>query len=135
MAYKSTRRMWSEAVRLEGLSLGATVIRSGLEADPFWPWVGAEVDDSSKARDSVKADTPPLGSKLRARDRSRSPARSSVTVAPSTSKGKPICPDWNSGKCTAMAKDCKQKMLHVCNMMLTNKQVCASASHRRCDAH
>ena len=90
MAYKSTRRMWNEAVRLEGLSLGATVIRSGLEADPFWPWVGAEVDDRSLARDSVRADTPPLGSKGRARDRSRSLAISSGTVAPSTSKGKPF---------------------------------------------
>ena len=135
MADESTREMWNESVRLEGLSLGAAVIRSKLEAAPFWLWAGAEVDDRAQARDSVRADAAPRGSKGRARSRSRSPARSSGTVASSTSKGKPICPDWNSGKCTTMAKDCNQKMLHVCNKLLTNKQVCASASHRRCEAH
>ena len=53
-------------------------------------------------------------------------------TARSTTRGKTICNDWNSGRCQ---QRCPRGFLHVCNFMLANNVPCASPAHRRTEAH
>lgn len=122
-ADESTRELWAEWVRLEGLTLGEAIRRSKVEAAPFWLWAGQESAPEAREREAS-------GSNKRARsvEMNNSPGG----VVRFTSKGKPICAAWNENSCS---KSCPKKELHVCNHRLLNGRPCMATAHRRCEAH
>ena len=133
-ADESTRDMWCDLMRNHDHTMGEAITKSFVDASPYWLFAGSEVAPTVAAKDFASAsprDVVPsltvLRPDLNRRDKSR-PAR----VGEKTTRGKPICPEWNEGGCQAK---CPNGKLHVCNFLLQNGHVCAAAGHRRCEGH
>lgn len=142
-ADESTREQWCDWMRLDGLTLGEAIERSFVECSPYWLFGGVDVapeieEEEAFSRGFAKHQTAAIASRDAKPKSVPAPplpaSASKQSVATSTTRGKPICPDWNCGKC-ADKGPCPKGALHVCNFLLSNGVPCNSTAHRRCDAH
>ena len=136
-ADESTREMWTELMKNDGLTMGEAVVKSRVDAAPFWLW---KVDTSLSVEAAMheEAATTPTkrssGTLAIEDDHSAKKQRHDDNFAKTSAKGKQLCSAWNSHQ-NGCAPKCKHGHLHCCNHVLSNGKACMSTGHKRCTGH
>ena len=125
VADESTRELWCEWLRTEGLTMGECLERSKVQAAPFWLWGEQSAHADVAARENLHTSAPGA-------PRKRSAPLALSQYATETNRGKPICDAYNTtGGCAI--RGCTEA--HVCNFLLKDGKACGSQAHVRSAGH